>query len=279
MADVGASAGDPYLLQANLDNTVSKIMEMEEQIERQVEEIERLEVLVNESDMLHDMESELERASGIEILSVSHNFLEMRITTYVPTMQAVSPNHRGKYEHDLTIALDTAAMTIEAVQLIPEDIPYEDLVAEAKAMTALHEAPLLVNGEGWSRQIPSLISRIRHRIYANVLKSASLTVSAKDPRYKLKYSPEANLIVATLPGPVTANIEAPYGWPMPGFALRLNSLVPSAKAHYLGSVDMLQQCVDLANTSPESQRSGVVQFLEAIEKILVVKRWEASSQL
>lgn len=62
-------------------------------------------------------------------------------------------------------------------------------------------------------------------------------------RYKLKYSPEANLIVATLPGPVTANIEAPYGWPMPGFALRLNSLVPSAKAHYLGSVDMLQQCV------------------------------------
>lgn len=243
------------------------------------------------------MESELERASGIEILSVSHNFLEMRITTYVPTMQAVSPNHRGKYVHDLTIALDTAAMTIEAVQVfspangkfllqtfnvhwdisikstlrlgIPEifatsilvshfsnqdlsapgrkklvidqlkcgctahsrrhtlwgpcsgsqgdDVKFfphvlqlyvfllkllydslEDTLVlwigtdsinyEAYCLfvcarcSALHEAPLLVNGEGWSRQIPSLISRIRHRIYANVLKSASLTVSAKDPR-------------------------------------------------------------------------------------------------
>lgn len=63
------------------------------------------------------MESELERASGLEMLSVSNEFLEMRITTYVPTMQTTSPYHKIKYEHELAIKLDTTAMTVEAVQV------------------------------------------------------------------------------------------------------------------------------------------------------------------
>lgn len=50
MAAAGAAVDDPYLLQANLDNTMSKIMDMEEQIERQEEEVARLEMLVNDSD-------------------------------------------------------------------------------------------------------------------------------------------------------------------------------------------------------------------------------------
>ena len=62
-------------------------------------------------------------------------------------------------------------------------------------------------------------------------------------RYKLVYLPEANLVIATLPGPVVANIATPHGWPMPGFSLHLNSLIPSAKGHGLEPSGVLQQCV------------------------------------
>lgn len=62
-------------------------------------------------------------------------------------------------------------------------------------------------------------------------------------RYKLKYSPEVELIIATLPGHVTANIATPSGWPLPGFTLHLDSLVPSAKASDLNPSGILQQCV------------------------------------
>ncbi|XP_024372581.1 uncharacterized protein [Physcomitrium patens] len=279
MAAAGAAVDDPYLLQANLDNTMSKIMDMEEQIERQEEEVARLEMLVNDSDRFHDIESELERASGLKVLTVGSNFLKIRITTHIPTMEALSWNHDGKYEHELIITFDTTAMTIEAVQLSPEDVPYEDLFVEAKALSALLEAPLLTSGgEGWSRQIPSLITRVRHRIYANVLKSATLAASVKDPRYKLKYLPEENLIIATLPGPVTASIEAPHGWPMPGFTLHLKSLIASSKARDLKPAGILEQCVEVANSSPESSRLDVMQFLQAIEIILSGKRKEASKQ-
>lgn len=62
-------------------------------------------------------------------------------------------------------------------------------------------------------------------------------------RYKLKYLPEENLIIATLPGPVTASIEAPHGWPMPGFTLHLKSLIASSKARDLKPAGILEQCV------------------------------------
>lgn len=64
-----------------------------------------------------DLKFELERSSGLEVLSVSDEFLKIRITSPVPTMQTNSPNHRGKYEHELAIKLDTTAMTVEAVQV------------------------------------------------------------------------------------------------------------------------------------------------------------------
>ena len=64
-----------------------------------------------------DLKSRLERSSGLEVVSVTDEYLEMRITTYVPTLQTISPNQRGKYEHELAIKLDTTTMTIEAVQV------------------------------------------------------------------------------------------------------------------------------------------------------------------
>lgn len=103
MAGAGVAVDDPYLLQANLDNTMIKIMEMEEQIERQEEEVTRLEVLVNDSDRFYNIESKSERASGLEILTVGSNFLEMRITTHLPTTEVLSWNHNGKYEHQLGV--------------------------------------------------------------------------------------------------------------------------------------------------------------------------------
>ncbi|KAG0580878.1 hypothetical protein KC19_4G206900 [Ceratodon purpureus] len=279
MAGAGAAmADDLYVLQANLNNTIAKIMEMESQIESQEQEVLNLEMLVKESESYSDLKFELERSSGLEVLSVSDEFLKIRITSPVPTMQTNSPNHRGKYEHELAIKLDTTTMTIEAVQLMPEDVPYEDLEADVKTLSVLHKAPLLVNGgQGWSKQIFSLISRIRQRIYANILRNEMISVSAKYPRYKLKYSPEANLVTATLPGPLTANIAIPYGWPMPGFSLHLNSLVPSSKRRHEESTDVLLQCVDLANSSPESQSPDILQFLQAIEKIYLSKRKEPSN--
>ena len=64
-----------------------------------------------------DLRSELERFSGLEVASVSDDYLEMRITTYVPTVLITSPNYEGKYEHELAIKFDTTTMTIEAVQV------------------------------------------------------------------------------------------------------------------------------------------------------------------
>lgn len=276
-AGEGAMADDLYV-QANLINTMSKIKEMEKAIQSQEQEVSRLKMVVNEIERFQDLKSGLEGSTGLEVLSVTDEYLEMRITTDGPNLQTISPNQRGKYEHILVIKLDTTTMTIEAVQLLPEDIPYEDLVADAKALSALHEASLLVDGgQGWSKQILRFITRIRHRIYANILRNATISVSAKDPRYKLKYLPEANLVIATLPGSVTADIAIPHGWPNPGFFLHLNSLLPSAKGRDLQPSGVLQQCVDLANSSPGSQRSDILQFLQAIEKIYISKRKEASN--
>lgn len=68
------------------------------------------------------IESEFEKVSGLEMLSVSNEFLEMRITTYVPTMQTTSANQKIKYEHELVIKLDTTTMTVEAVQVFSASI-------------------------------------------------------------------------------------------------------------------------------------------------------------
>lgn len=66
---------------------------------------------------LQDLEYELERSSGLEVVSVCDDYLEIRITTYVPAMQTIIPNYKSKYEHELAIKLDTTTMTIEAVQV------------------------------------------------------------------------------------------------------------------------------------------------------------------
>lgn len=79
-------------------------------------------------------------------------------------------------------------------------------------------------------------------------------------RYKLKYLPEANLVIATLPGSVTADIAIPHGWPMPEFFLHLNSLLPSAKGRDLQPSGVLQQCVVIP-LHPLSRITGIAILL------------------
>ncbi len=57
-------------------------------------------------------------------------------------------------------------------------------------------------------------------------------------RYVLEYLPDTAIICATLPDGIVANLEAPYGWPMPGIALVLRSLIlanSSCKANFLST--------------------------------------------
>ncbi len=57
-------------------------------------------------------------------------------------------------------------------------------------------------------------------------------------RYVLEYLPDTAIICATLPDGIVANLEAPYGWPMPGIALVVRSLIlanSSCKANFLST--------------------------------------------
>lgn len=65
-----------------------------------------------------ELKSELERASGVEILDNGDGYLELRLTTHVPAVRAVRADFEEIYEHKLTVKLNAITMAIETAQVL-----------------------------------------------------------------------------------------------------------------------------------------------------------------
>lgn len=65
-----------------------------------------------------ELKSELQRASGVEILDEGDGYLELRLTTHVPAAIAVRAESEEVYEHKLTVKLNPITMAIETAQVL-----------------------------------------------------------------------------------------------------------------------------------------------------------------
>ncbi|CAM6012475.1 unnamed protein product [Sphagnum balticum] len=253
-----------------------EIEDLQSQIDLQENEVAKLQSCIEFEGRVKDFEQRW-RLRGVKVVSSSEGFVELHLTTHVPICQHANSEYKERLvEHELQLKLDPNTMALEDAQLSPEDVPIDDIVSEAKRRSCFHSATLVVQEtEELSKQIGFLVTEVQQHIRIYVLKTEVLALAAQDPRYVLEYLPDTAIICATLPDGIVANLEAPYGWPMPGIALVVRSLIlanSSCKANFLSTS---QHMTDLANSTAKSDRCDLLQFLHSIEEVVAMEKQNA----
>ncbi|BBN19563.1 hypothetical protein MPTK1_8g11710 [Marchantia polymorpha subsp. ruderalis] len=253
-------------------------LEMEElqaQARQLDKEEESLRMIVDVSGRCLRSQTLLESINDVAVIAVGDDFVELQLTTDVPTMDdpceaASGQGVKQELKHKLYIKVNSKSMGVETAELFPADVPIDDLVSSTQQSQDLNvSSESTKEGENaeFGRQFAYLVTAVHHRISVFALKSASLSSASNDPRYCVEYLPDTSVITVTIPGKLNFLIEVPQGWPMHGFSLRLRSLY-AVKEESPASEELLEEAMELANQMPEYARHDVLSFVQAVEKIV-----------
>ncbi|KAL2609236.1 hypothetical protein R1flu_027809 [Riccia fluitans] len=245
-------------------------------------EEESLRLYVDISSRCLKVQPFLESINDVAVIAVGDEFVELQLTTEVPSMDEDGETAKGRslkqeLKHKLHINVNTKTMDVETAELTPADVPIDDLVTYArqirpsfKNLDLLNEA-LESNTEGenpeFGRQFSVLVRAVHHRVNVFALKAASLSSASNDPRFSMEYLPDSSVVTMIMSGRLKASVEVPHGWPMHGFSLRLQSL-ESLKDESPATVDFLREVMELANKMPEYARHDVLKFVQTVESIV-----------
>jgi hypothetical protein len=225
--------------------------------------VKRIEAAIMFEDLLCEM----------KVISFTDGCIKLSLKTCIPAMGGSicqfgidCIKEPSTVEHGLIIKVVTETMSLQAVELIPNDIPIDDIVHAAKMIRDSVTRIALLESRS---QLAYLVGQIQFRIYCYSIRSAVLKDDAKASRNSFQYSERDQVIIVHVFGGIKAFIKVPQNWPVSVSALKLLSLKPLDETSGDISLGMLCKAMDILNSLELSRRQKLLLFIDAIEEILL----------
>lgn len=255
------------------ENCKFKELRLEDQLIQKREDwrdLQNLDYMVKRIDATRVVEDLL---CEMKDISFNDGCIKLSLKTYIPAMGGSICQFKidciketSTLEHGLTIKVVTETMALQAAELVPNDVPIDDIVHAAKIMrdsvtpiALLELRSLLVY----------LVGQIQFRIYCYSIRSAVLKDDAKVSRNSFQYSERDQVITVHVFGGIKAFVKVPQNWPVSMSPLKLLSLKPLDESSGDISLGMLCKAMDILNSLELSRRQNLLLFIDAIEEILL----------
>ncbi|GLJ45734.1 hypothetical protein SUGI_0962480 [Cryptomeria japonica] len=177
-------------------------------------------------------------------------------------------------DHRLLIKTVAENMTLQDAELIPNDVPIDDIVNAAKVRSDPVTAIALAEFRG---RFEFLVKEIQFRIYCHNIRLALLEHDAKLSRNSFSYSERDQVITVHVFGGIKAFIKVANSWPVSTSPLKLISLKPLDESAGDISFSMLCKAMEISNSLDMSRRQSLLLFIDAIEDILLQQMQKPSS--
>ncbi|XP_073099269.1 uncharacterized protein [Elaeis guineensis] len=250
------------------DGNKFEILELDQRIERSK---------INLS-VLQDLDYTLKRVeaigqieymfSGVKVIELEGTCLRLSLKTPIPTPDSLLLRHKldcarepTVLDHELLIEVVDKTLELKSVEIFPNDVFINGIIDAVKSLRDF----VFPSGSslGW------FLRQVQHRIVLCTLRRL-LVKDAKKSRHSFEYSDRDETFTAHLVGGVDAFIKICQDWPISNSALKLLS-IKTSNSHSKKSISLSLICKvkELANSLDMQTRHHLVQFVDAIEEILV----------
>lgn len=255
------------------ENCKYKELRLEDQLSQRREDWRELQKL---DDMFKRIEAAImfeDLLCQMKDISFTDGCIKLSLKTCIPAMGGSicqfgikCITETSTVEHGLIIKVMTETMALQAAELIPNDVPIDDIVHAAKA---IRDSMTRITLLELRSQLAYLVGQIQFRIYCYSIRSAVLKDDAKASRNSFQYSERDQVIIVHVFGGIKAFIKVPQNWPVSISPLKLLSLKPLDETSGDISLGMLCKAMDLLNSLELSRRQNLLLFIDAIEEILL----------
>ncbi|KAH9328926.1 hypothetical protein KI387_001034, partial [Taxus chinensis] len=205
--------------------------------------------------------------SDIKDISFINDCIQLSLRTCIPAMGGSLCQFKidcikesSTVEHRVTIKLVAENMTLQDAELVPNDVPIDDIVHAAKTISDSVTPVAISKLRG---QLDFLVKEIQFRIYCHNIRLAVLECDAKVSRNSFQYSERDQVITVHVFGGIKAFIKIPQNWPVSTSPLKLISMKPLDESAGDISLVMLCKAMEILNTVELSRRQNLLLFIDA----------------
>ncbi|XP_072963972.1 uncharacterized protein [Typha angustifolia] len=250
-----------------LEDYKFEILELDQQIEKNKSSLSILQDLdyaLKSVEAIAQVENML---SGVNVIGFEGNCIRLLLKTPVCTTDGLLLGHKLNFaiepfatDHELLVEVIDKTMELKSVEIFPDDVYIDGIAQMLKSSRDF--IPSTTSSLGW------FIRQVQHRILLCSLRHL-LVKNANKSRHTFKYSDRDETVIVHMVGGIDAFIRIPLDWPISSSAPKLISIRSSDMQSKSISLSFLCKIKDLANSLKVQTRQHLVQFVDAIEEILI----------
>ncbi|GAB2299089.1 hypothetical protein Dimus_033160 [Dionaea muscipula] len=209
--------------------------------------------------------------TGLKVVEFEGKTIRLMMRTYIPKVEWLvfhqkleDTSEMAELNHELHIEVKEGTLELKTVEIFPNDVYVADIVEAATSFRQVFSTSSL-------NMRPSLdwfLHKVQERIVMSTLRRLMVKTANKS-RHTIDYLDRDELIVAHLVGGINAFIRPSQGWPLLNSPLKLVSLKSSGHNVKDISLSLLCKVEEVANSLDIIVRKNVVDFVDAIEEVLV----------
>lgn len=241
---------DENLEQFKLENKIDEMKLI-------VKSLENLQFTVKWFEVVEQIEDAF---TGLKVLAFDESCIRLSLQTYMPTFEGISYLPRvednidtNELNHELLIEVFEGTMKLKNVQVFPNDIYLNDIVATTKSVS--------------KSSLQWFIQKVQDRIILSTLRHL-VVKDANKSRHSLEYLDKDETIVAHMAGGIDAYIKLSHGWPVFDSPLKL---ICTKGSDDLKRTSLSFHCKveNLANSLDTHIRQNISSFVDAVEKVVI----------
>ncbi|GAB2233000.1 hypothetical protein Droror1_Dr00002213 [Drosera rotundifolia] len=207
--------------------------------------------------------------SGMKVIEFEGQTIRLSLTTCIPEIQCSAGHHpvlvdskSSEVIHELLIEIKEETLELKNAVIFPDDVYVADVIEASSSFRKV---------SSWNLDKRFLLDWFLQKVQGRILISnvRRLMVDAVNKsRHTLDYLDIDELIIAHILGGIDAFIKPTEGWPLSDSPLKLVTLKSSGPSKEI-SLALLCKVEEVANSLDCNLRKDLVDFVDAIEKILI----------
>ncbi|KAL9252632.1 hypothetical protein AKJ16_DCAP07064 [Drosera capensis] len=209
--------------------------------------------------------------SGMKVIEFEGQTIRLSLTTCIPEIQCSAGHHvlvdsskSSEVIHELLIEIKEGTLELKNAAIFPDDVFVADVIEASSSFRKV---------SSWDLDMRFLLDWFLHKVQGRILISnvrRLMVDAANKSRHTLDYLDTDELIIAHILGGIDAFIKPTEGWPLSDSPLKLVTLKSSDPSKEI-SLALLCKVEEVANSLDCNLRKDLVDFVDAIEKILSKK--------